>query len=191
MSPSSLSTSAPATGRRFIWSLSLRDALLLALIADLIVLGKLLINVPLRLPGHTGVVVVALFVVGRGVVGRRGAGLLTGLIAGGLLALLGHGAAPLFDWIKYVAMGLTIDLAAEFVPGGLSNKVSVAVIGALANLAKLITTLIIGVILKLPLGFLMWGFGYAATTHVVFGAVGGVLGALLVAQARKVPGVRA
>jgi hypothetical protein len=191
MSQSSVSTNAPATSRRFIWSLTLRDALLVALIADLVVLGKVLINVPLHVPGHTGAVVVALFVVGRGIVGRRGAGRLMGLLAGVLLTLLGHGHAPFLEWVKYVAMGLTVDLGAAFLPGGISNKVSAAVIGALANLAKLITTLIIGVILKLPLGFLFWGLGYAATTHVVFGAIGGLLGVLLVAQLRKIPGVGA
>ena len=53
---------------RMIGSLTLRDLLLVAIVADLIVLAKGLMRLPLHVPGHSGVVIVALFVVGAGLV---------------------------------------------------------------------------------------------------------------------------
>lgn len=182
-----MSQSSASSTERMIGSLTLRDVLLVAIVADLIVLAKGLMRLPLHVPGHSGVVIVALFVVGAGLIGRRGAATLIGLLAGVLAVLFGLGQVALVTWVKYVAMGATVDIALLVMPGLMGSRIALIVTGVFANMAKLTAAVIVGLLLELPLGFLVWGLGYAATTHAVFGGIGGLLGFYLVRQLRKVP----
>ena len=81
-----------ATGRQaYVWSLTLRDLLLIALVAALCMLAKQLLRLPVNVPGHSGVLWVALFVICRGLVDKRGTGVLLGLVAGLLAQFAGFG----------------------------------------------------------------------------------------------------
>lgn len=182
-----MSRNSASSSDRLIWSLTLRDLLLVAIVADLVVLAKSFMRIPLHVPGHSGVVIVALFVVGAGLIGRRGAATLIGLVAGVLAVVFGLGQVPLITWIRYLAMGLTVDGLLLLMPGALERRAMLLIGGAFVNLAKLCSAVVVGLVLELPLGFLAWGLGYAATTHAVFGAIGGLLGFYLVRELRKVP----
>jgi hypothetical protein len=48
---------------------------------------------------------------------------------------------------------------------------------------------VVGLLLGLPATVMAVGLGLAATTHAVFGAVGGLLGALVLRELRRVPGL--
>ena len=171
-----MSSRSPSTSPSgYIWSLTLRDALLLVLIADLAMLGKAVVRIPIHVPGHSGIVWVALFVVARGLVDKRGAGVLLGIIAGAVATVFGFGDIGPLEWTKYVAAGALLDLVCWMTPG------------TLENLGKLATMLLAAMVLRLPLGFAVAGLGFAATTHVVFGALGGVIGALILRELRRVP----
>jgi hypothetical protein len=61
-----------------------------------------------------------------------------------------------------------------------------AVAGAIANAAKLVTSLLVSLALGVPTGYLALGLGLSATTHVVFGALGGWLGTLVLRLLRRV-----
>ncbi len=182
-----MSRNSVSSSDRVIWSLTLRDVLLVAIVADLVVLAKGIMRLPLHVPGHSGVVIVALFIVGAGLIDRRGAGTLIGLLAGVLAVLFGLGQVALVTWVKYLGMGATVDVALLVMPGLTGSRAALVVAGAFANVAKLTAAVVIGLLLELPLGFLVWGLGYTATTHAVFGAVGGLLGYYLVRELRKVP----
>lgn len=45
--------------------------------------------------------------------------------------------------------------------------------------------------LRLPLAIIALGLGWSATTHVVFGVAGGLLGALALRELRRVPALDA
>lgn len=171
----------------FIWSLTLREALALILIADLMILGKMLLRIPIHVPGHSGIVWVALMVIGWGMVPKRGAGLLMGLIAGALAALFGMGSQGVLNGVRYAAAGFTLDVLAMAFRGRLTNFVAAALVGAAAHMAKLVSMILVGLIMRYPLRFLAAGLGLAATTHVVFGALGGLLGALVLRQLHHMP----
>jgi hypothetical protein len=183
-----MSSRSPSdSGSGYIWSLTLRDALLLVLIADLAMLGKAMVRIPIHVPGHSGIVWVALFVVGRGLVDKRGAGVLMGIIAGAVATVFGFGDIGPLEWTKYVAAGALLDLVCWATPGTLEHFGKAAVAGAAAHLGKLATMLLAAIVLRLPLGFAVAGLGFAATAHVVFGVLGGVIGALILRELRRVP----
>ncbi len=190
---SSQSTSADISGGRtpYVWSLHLRDLLLLALVAALCILSKQLLRIPIHVPGHSGVLWVALFIVARGLVDKRGAGLLLGIVTGILATFMGFGDTGPFEWTKWVAAGLTLDVLVEVLPGDLRSPLKAAIVGASVHLAKLASMVLVSLLLRLPLGFIVLGLGWSATTHVIFGIVGGLLGALALRELRKVPAIDA
>lgn len=171
----------------FIWSFSLREALALVLIADLVALSKYMTRVPIHIPGHTGVIWIALMLVGRGLLRKPGAGFLIGLIAGILATVMGLGNEGLLIWTKYTSAGLVIDAMAWMFRGDLTNYAAAAVAGAAAHLGKLVAMIVASLIMRLPASVVFAGLGLSATTHLVFGALGGLLGALVLRQLLKVP----
>jgi hypothetical protein len=170
----------------------LRDLVLLALIAALCMLAKQLLRIPIHIPGHSGVLWVALFVVARGLVDKRGAGVLLGIVTGVLAGFMGFGGdqGP-FEWTKWVAAGITLDVMAVVLPGDLRSPLKAAIVGASIHLAKLTAMVLVSVALRLPLAIIALGIGWSATTHVAFGVVGGLLGALALRELRRVPALDA
>jgi hypothetical protein len=75
------------------------------------------------------------------------------------------------------------------VGGDLTKPWAAALVGAAAHLAKLVTMTVVGLLLGLPVTVMAVGLGLTATTHVVFGVVGGLLGALVLRELRRVPGL--
>lgn len=171
--------------------LTTRELVSLALIAALIVGAKITLNMPLHIPGHSGLFWMAFLVIGRGLVRKPGAGTLLGLVSG-LLAVIAVGGheGPLL-WVKYLAPGAVMDVVAYVSGERLDSPVIAFLAGALGNIAKLSASLIISVLLGIPAGYLAVGLGLAATTHVVFGAIGGWLGAIVLGGLKRlrVPGV--
>lgn len=176
-------------GRRaaYVWSLSLRDLALLSLIAALCVLGKLVLRVPLHVPGHSGVLWVALYVVGRGLVDKRGAGVLLGIVAGVLATFAGFGDTGPLEWVKWVAAGIILEVLVLVLPGDLRSWLKAAVVSGGLHLGKLAGLTLAGFILRVPFAVLFLGLGYSATTHLVFGVIGGLLGAAVLRQLRRIP----
>jgi hypothetical protein len=193
---SSRSPSAEAAERGpakpvYIWSLTLRDLLLIALVAALCVLAKLALRIPIHVPGHSGVLWVALFVICRGLVNKRGAGILLGGVAGVLAQFMGFGDVGPLEWTKWLAAGIVLEVLTLVLPGDLRSYLKATVVGAALHLGKLAALTLAGVILQVPFSLLFLGLGYSATTHVLFGALGGFLGALGLRELRKIPALDA
>jgi hypothetical protein len=174
----------------FLWSFTLRDLILLALIAALVALGRSLLRLPIHVPGHSGVVWIALLVIGRGMVKKNGAGFLIGLTAGFLVTLLAPGKESVLEWTKYASAGLVLDVTTWTLGGDLRRWWAAALSGAAAHLAKLVTMTLVGLLLRVPTTILVMGLALTATTHVAFGALGGLLGALVLRELDRVPGLR-
>jgi hypothetical protein len=191
MSSSSASTSATGERTVYVGSLTLRDLVLLALIAALCMLAKQTLRIPLHVPGHSGMLWVALFIVARGLVNKPGAGVVLGVVTGTLATFMGFGDHGPFEWTKWVAAGITLDALTAMLPGDLRSPLKAAIVGAGVHLAKLATMVLVSLALHLPLGFIALGLGWSATTHVIFGVAGGLLGALALRELRKVPALDA
>lgn len=162
-----------------------RALVFIGLISALIIVGRSLIHIPLKIPGHTGIFWMALLVIGKGVVKKPTAGTMIGLITGIVATVLIPGKEGLLTGVKYLAPGVTLDLVAPLVGGELSRPLAGALAGGLAHMAKLFSALIMGVVLGIPAGFLTWGLGVAALSHAVFGVLGGWLGAFVLGRLKR------
>jgi hypothetical protein len=188
--PASVSPETGESRRRaaeYVWSLTLRDLVLIALIAALCMLAKLVLRIPVHVPGHSGVLWVALFVICRGLVDKRGTGILLGVITGLLATFMGFGSQGPLEWTKWVAAGILLEVLVLVVPGDLRSPLKAAIVGGGLHLGKLAGLTLAGVVLRVPYSLLFLGLGLSATTHVIFGVVGGLLGALALRELRKIP----
>lgn len=171
--------------------LSTRELVLLALVAALVYLAKTFTRMPLHIPGHSGFAWIALLVVGRGLVRRNGAGTAIGVVAGLLVTVSGFGHESVFEWTKYAAAGLALDVTTWALGGDLRRYGVAMAAGVAAHLAKLVAMTLLSLAMGLPLSVVAVGLGLSATSHAGFGAIGGALGALVLRQLDKVPGLEA
>ena len=163
-----------------------QDLVVLALFAALVALSKVVLRMPIHVPGHSGITWMAILLVGRGLVRRPWAGTVLGFVSGIIAVAVVGGREGLLLWLKYLAPGAMMDLAALLSREHLGNPFVGAVAGAAANTAKLVTSLLVSLALGIPTGYLALGLGLSATTHVVFGALGGWLGTLVLRLLRRV-----
>ena len=161
---------------------AVREIVLLALLAALIVVTKMVLRIPIRVPGHSGVLWMAALVIGRGLVRRPWAGTVLGFVSGVLAVLFVGGAEGPLLWVKYMAPGMVLDLIDVLVPIGLHDRFVGTLAGAIANCAKLLSSTVIALLMGLDAGFLVVGLGASAVSHAFFGAIGGWLGSYLLTR---------
>jgi len=169
---------------KFIFRLGLADVLRLTMFGTLISITKDITRLPLHLPGHTSIYWMGILVLGKGLIPKFGAGMIMGAVSGVLAVLLGLGKEGVFVFFKYFVPGLLIDFLAPVFYNKLENPFVGAVCGTLTSLSKLVANLVLGILLKMPMGFIALGLGFAASSHVLFGAAGGLIAAVLIKRLR-------
>lgn len=159
--------------------------ILLALMSTLVVVAKIALRLPLQLPGHSGIFWMAIVIVGAGIVPKRGAASLIGLTSGILSGFLGLGDfGALNTLVSYAAIGIFTDLALMLL-GDPSNIVVAIIAAPIGHLAKFLVKWAFGVITGAPLGFVTTGLALSAVGYLVWGALGGLLGALTLKALKK------
>jgi len=171
-----------ATRQRYF---STFELILLALFSSLVVVSKIVLHLPLRLPGHSGVFWMAILIVARGLVPKPGALSIVGLTSGLLAAFLGLGDQGAIDTVfSYLVSGAAVDLMALFL-GGMDNVVVAGLSGIVGNVAKMLVKLSLALWLQIPTGFIAFGLLYTFITNSVAGVLGGVLGWLILRALRR------
>jgi hypothetical protein len=152
--------------------------------AALIVVGNVALRLPIKMPGRSGIVWMALLVTACSVVRKPGAGAAAGILSGLLAAFLGVGdRGALNTLLSYTAAGAGVDLVTSL--GGRTTALRCAVAGLTGNLAKHGIKSVLEIWIGIPAGFVVFGRIYPILTHTVFGCVGGYLGYLVVAALRR------
>jgi hypothetical protein len=153
--------------------------ILLALFAALIVVAKIALRLPLQLPGHSGIFWMAIVIVAAGVVPRRGAASLIGLTSGILAAFLGLGdLGALNTLLSYTVVGVGTDLALWLLGSQPENLIVAPLAATFGHLGKFLVKWGLGALTGAPVGFIALGLARAVVGYVIFGALGGLLGAL-------------
>lgn len=159
--------------------------ILLALFAALIVVAKIALRLPLQMPGHSGIFWMAIVIVATGVVPKRGAASLVGLTSGIMAAFLGLGDFGALDTLlSYTAVGVATDLALLLLRNP-ENLVVATLAGALGHMGKFLVKWAIAGVAGAPAGFIALGLARSLVGYIIFGALGGLLGALTLAALRK------
>jgi hypothetical protein len=158
---------------------SASEITIMALVAVLIVVGKSLLRMPIGISGHAGVLWIGALVVGRALVRRPGAATMMGFVGGVLVVLVQPSDAGLLLGVaKYALPGLVLDPLFPLL--GRFDRLQPAIVaGATAHATKFAVDLVQGLVAGVPAGVLLAGSTLDLVAHVAFGALGGLLGALV------------
>jgi hypothetical protein len=162
------------------WTLKWWEALLLFGGGALAVVLHRTYDMALGLPGHHGMEWMALMILGRASSRFRGAGSITsiGTSFASMMPML-HTDNP-YTWLFYLLPGPVMDLAFRYLPG-LTNKLwFLVLLGGLAHATRPVGQFIVNLITGWPFGSFRNGVLYPFATHLLFGMIGGLVGALIV-----------
>jgi ABC-type thiamin/hydroxymethylpyrimidine transport system permease subunit len=160
--------------------------ILLALFAALIVVAKIALRLPLQLSGHSGVFWMAIVIVAAGVVPKVGAASLVGLTSGLIAAFLGLGDfGALNTFLSYTMVGVGTDLALLLLGRAPESLVVAALAATFGHFCKFLVKWGLGALTGAPVGFIALGLAKAIVGYLVFGALGGLLGALTLRALRR------
>jgi hypothetical protein len=159
--------------------------ILLALFAALVVVAKIALRTPVQMPGHSGIFWMAIIIVASGVVPKMGAASVVGFTSGIIAGFLGMGDfGALNTFLSYTAVGVGTDLALLLLEKP-ENPVSAALSASLGHLGKFLVKWVLSTMTGAPAGFVALGLARALVGYVVFGALGGLLGALTLKALRR------
>jgi hypothetical protein len=165
--------------------LSTFQLILLALFAALIVVAKIALRLPLQLSGHSGIFWMAIVIVSAGVVPKPGAASVVGLTSGTMAAFLGMGDFGVLNtFLSYTMVGVGTDLALLLL-GDPEMPIVAALAGSLGHIAKFLVKWGLGVLTGAPVGFIALGLARAVVGYIIFGALGGLLGAFTLKALRR------
>ncbi len=160
--------------------------ILLALFAALVVVAKIALRLPLQLPGHSGIFWMAIVIVAAGSVPKVGAASLVGLTSGILAAFLGLGDfGALNTFLSYTMVGVGTDLALLLLGWNPEDLVVAALAATLGHMGKFLVKWGLATLAGAPAGFVALGQMRALVGYLIFGALGGVLGALTLRALRQ------
>ncbi|MGD2147958.1 MAG: hypothetical protein PVH41_14785 [Anaerolineae bacterium] len=159
--------------------------ILLTLFAALVVVAKIALRTPIQMTGHSGIFWMAIVIVAAGVVPKTGAVSVVGLTSGILAAFLGMGDfGALNTFLSYTAVGVGTDLALLLLQNP-ENLITSALSASLGHLCKFLVKWALSAITGAPAGFVALGMARALVGYIVFGALGGLLGALTLRALRR------
>ncbi len=143
------------------------------------------LRLPLKIPGHKGLIWIGLLMVGRLVSQRRWAATTTsaGAAATSLLPIMGF-KDPL-DTVVFLLSGFVLDLGYMLSPRLVVSIWGVALLGALAHATKPMAKLVASAGSGLPYPSLISGLAYPLALHALFGAAGAILAVISVRLLRR------
>jgi hypothetical protein len=181
---------APLTGLgsrsvRLSENLAAQEATWLLGLGVTAVIGQAVTRDHLQLPGHQGLVLLALLMVGRTATPTRWAATTTGVGAATVSMLPVWGFNDPFRWLPYLLVGALIDLAFLGLARWTRHLWLVALIGGIAYVAKPLVRVAINLVTGIPIGTVRLGVAYPVLTHFLFGTVGAAIGAGVILGARR------
>ncbi len=161
------------------------ELLFLGMFAALIVVANVALRFPIRAPGHSGLVWMALLVTARAVVTNGATASTVGLLSGLMAAFAGVGDKGALDTLlSYTAAGIGVDAIAALT-GGRFRPLTAALAGLTGNLAKLGLKTLLELWIGIPAGFVLLGRLYSLLTYTCFGLIGGYVGFLITEALRR------
>lgn len=164
---------------KYLWGLSLRQSIAVTFFGVLMAVSKLVVKMPLSVPGHTGVAWMAILTICCLCFREGRSGTLAGFISGILAVILFPEKTGILTFFKYFIPGVTMDGISLLVPCYSKRWYTVALTSAFCHLTKLFVNLVAGLIMNIPLGFLALGLTMSTISHFFFGFMGGLIGFII------------
>jgi hypothetical protein len=164
---------------------SLYELSVLSICGGLIFVLKTAFKIPLRVPGHSGIFWVIPVIFAVAVVRKPGSGTYVGAISGLLTAFFGMDPLGWLDGITYFTLGAAVDIEGFIFRYRFDNPAIGFVVGVSSNLAKMMVNYAIQLALGVLPVFILLGIGITSVTHLVFGGLGGIIAAVIVARLIK------
>jgi hypothetical protein len=163
------------------------EVILLIISGALVVVLHQSFRLALGLPGYHGIEWMAVLIMGRSFSRFRGAGTLASLGAAGVSMLPIWGAVhDPFIWLIYLLPGPLMDIAFRYLPRYADKVWFLMVLGGMAHVTKPVVRLAITVLSGWSFGSFRYGVVYPVASHLLYGLIGGLLGALLVLGIRRI-----
>jgi len=161
---------------------TVQDMTVIALVAVLVLVSKTVLRMPIKVPGHAGVLWIAALMVGRSAVRYPIAATLMGLLGGTLVAIFQPSdAGPVFTVFKYVMPGMVLDMLLLPLGGRFERIVPSMIVGGAAHSTKVLVDLAQGLVAGITGPILYAGLTASLVLHIAFGALGGLIAAKIVA----------
>lgn len=143
------------------------------------------LRLPLKIPGHKGLIWIGLLIVGRLVSQRRWAATTSSASAAAISLLPVMGFKDPLDTAVFLISGFVLDLGYLLSPRLVVSIWGVALLGALAHTVKPIAKLLVSVGSGFPYPSLMLGLAYPLALHALFGAAGAILAVISIRLVRR------
>lgn len=159
--------------------LNVLDAVFLLLIGMLAITLHAKLRIPLHLPGRNGLVFMSVIVAGRYFSKFNFAGSISCMGASALLLFNVLGFDDPFMPVEYILIGASLDILFLAVGKWYSNPFVIGIICGLTYTIIPLTRFIVSITTGFPYLSLLFSFVYLIATHLLFGFLGGLLGASL------------
>jgi hypothetical protein len=164
---------------------SLYELSILSICGGLVFVLKTAFKIPLHVPGHSGIFWVIPVIFAVAVVRKPGSGTYVGALSGLLTAFFGMDPLGWLDGLTYFTLGAAVDIEGFIFRYRFDNPAIGFVVGASSNIAKMLVNFAIQLSLGVLPVFIVLGIGIASVTHIVFGGIGGIIAAVIVARLAK------
>ena len=144
------------------------------------------LHLPLRLPGWRGIIWLGPIVATRLLSSSFGAASITSFSAAGFSLLFGVRNDP-YDWFFYLVVGEVVDLAYRLGGRWRHSVFFWTIVGGLVHPIKPLARIIISAGGVWSYGSLSAGSIYPLVTHLLFGAIAGLVGALAALWLMRTP----
>lgn len=162
------------------------DLIILSLLGALAVVLRAKLRIPLNMPGHHGLEVMAILLIGRQLSKISIASSISSLVAGLFIFFPVFGFKDPFLPLYYVIMGISIDILYYFLIKTKINFLTFSLIGGLAYMLIPLCRLFILFLLEYEyVSFIKHGFVIPLISHFIFGFSGGLAAFGLVNFSKK------
>lgn len=173
--------------RVFPVSTSVLEVLLLAILGVVAVVLRAKLRIPLQIPGHHGLEVMAILMIGRKASALPVATSISTLAASLMVLFPFMGFSDPFMPVVYILMGVVIDVLYRFVRLFRENLILFSLLGGIAYMVIPLSRIVVHFTTgyQYP-SFARAGYLTPVLTHFLFGAGGALLGGAIVYAARQV-----
>jgi ABC-type Fe3+-siderophore transport system permease subunit len=160
---------------------TIREILILAFLGVFAVVLRAKLRIPLSMPGHHGLEVMAIFLIGRSFSRISLASTILAVAAAFTILIPFFGFKDPFLPIIYILMGVAIDFLYKNIKGFNSNIVLFAILGGISYMIIPLSRIVIHLLTGFPYNsFIKAGYFLPVLSHFVFGLAGALLAASLI-----------